>query len=123
MLRLALLVALVLPGAAFGAGPTLVARDLPLGAVRTLSAVSAPVRFNMVGLHWQGSGDVRFRTRSLRGVWSAWQAAGPEPEDQPDRSSGERRRTAAWRLGSPYFVPASDRIEYRTSGAVRRLRA
>ena len=71
---------------------------------------AAPQRFDLVGLHWQGTGTVLFRTRSLAGRWSAWQRAAPEDEDQPDRGSREARARAGWRLGNPYWVGPSDRL-------------
>ena len=51
-------------------GVTIVSRDLPVGGARTLASTQAPIRFDLVGLHWQGSGGVLFRTRSLAGRWS-----------------------------------------------------
>ena len=54
--------ALAVPAFALAAGPTLTMREVPLHATRT-SAAAAP-RFNMVGLHWRGSGSVAYRTRS-----------------------------------------------------------
>ena len=58
-------------GAAHATDVTIVSRDVPLHGGRSLSA-AAPTRFDMVGLHWQGSGTPLFRTRSLSGRWSAW---------------------------------------------------
>ena len=80
--------ALVLPGAAL-ADATIVSRDVPLHGERALAA-SAPARFTLVGLHWQGSGRVEFRTRSTNGRWTEWFPAAPEDEDVPDRGSAER---------------------------------
>ncbi len=122
LLFTAFLAALALPGLAWATAPTFVARDLPLHG-RTLAGVEAPLRFDLVGLHWQGRGTVRFRTRSLGGHWSAWQRGAPEAEDQPDRSSPEARRRRGWRLGNPFWAGPSDRIEYRVSAGIRRLRA
>ena len=68
--------ALVLPGAAL-ADATIVSRDVPLHGERAPEA-STPSRFTLVGLHWQGSGRVEFRTRSVGGRWSAWLPAAPE---------------------------------------------
>jgi hypothetical protein len=103
------------PAAAFGEA-SLTVREVPLHGERTLAA-AAPSRFDMVGLHWRGSGSVEFRTRSVSGRWSAWQPAAPEAEDLPDHPSG------VWRFGNPYWVGASDRIAYRLDGRVARLRA
>jgi hypothetical protein len=112
--------ALVLPGAAL-ADATIVSRDVPLHGERALAAAT-PSRFTLVGLHWQGSGRVEFRTRSSAGRWSAWLPAAPEAEDLPDRGSGENRR-GAWRLGNPYWVGDSNAIRYRLHGDVRQLRS
>jgi len=103
------------PAAAFGEA-SLTMRDVPLHGERTLAA-SQPARFDMVGLHWQGSGSVDFRTRAVNGRWSAWRPAAPEAEDLPDGAGG------AWHLGNPYWVGASDHIAYRLHGRVTRLRA
>jgi hypothetical protein len=114
------LAAFAFPGAAL-ADATIVSRDVPLHGERELAS-SAPPRFTLVGLHWQGRGSVEFRTRGASGRWTAWQPAAPEGEDRPDRGSAENRR-GAWRLGNPYWVGASNAIRYRLHGDVRRLRA
>jgi hypothetical protein len=111
----AVLAALATTGAA-AAAVTAVGRDVVLPGARTL-ATAAPGRFDLVGLHWQGAGDVRFRTRDVRGRWSAWRPAAPEAEDLPDGPRGP------WRVGNPYWTGGSDRIEYRLIGRVKRLRA
>ncbi len=41
----------------------------------------------------------------------------------PDPGSSERRATAGWRIGNPFWVGDSDRIETRTIGSVSRVRA
>ena len=96
---------------------TLVAREVPLHGARTLAASSTP-RFDLVGLHWQGSGSVEFRTRSVGGAWSAWRPAAPEAEDGPDHPV-----QPGWRIGNPYWTGMSDRIAYRLHGRVTRVRA
>jgi N-acetylmuramoyl-L-alanine amidase-like protein len=117
----AALVLLAVPSSAFGADATLVSRELPLHGERTLAA-SQPQRFNLVGLHWQGSGRVLFRTRGLQGRWSSWRPAAPEAEDRPDPGSRELARRG-WRIGNPYWTGPGDRLEVRTLGTVRRVRA
>jgi N-acetylmuramoyl-L-alanine amidase/FlgD Ig-like domain len=97
--------------------------DLPVNGSRTLAATGGAAPFDLVGLHWRGPGRLAFRTRSLAGRWSAWRAAAPEPEDAPDPSSPEAAVHSGWRLGSPWWVGPSDRIETRTSGRVSRIRA
>ncbi|MDX6438975.1 MAG: hypothetical protein QOF45_1558, partial [Gaiellaceae bacterium] len=98
-------------------------RDVPLRAQRSLTAGKPTAQFNLVGLHWRGAGTVQFRTRSLAGRWSSWVDAAPEAEDRPDAGTDERARLSSWRLGNPWWVGASDRIEYRLRGKVTRLRA
>jgi flagellar hook assembly protein FlgD len=123
--RLLFLIALVLvlPAPAVAGDATIVSRDVALAGQRVLASTAAPSRFNLVGLHWRGSGSVQFRTRSLAGRWSAWVDAAPEAEDRPDAGTAERGRLASWRLGNPWWVGPSNRIEYRTRGTVTRLRA
>jgi hypothetical protein len=118
----AALVFFTAPAAAF-AGATLTMRDVPLHGERTLASASAPREFDMVGLHWRGSGSVQFRTRSLSGKWSAWRVAAPEGEDLPDSGTAETLATRGWRLGNPHWAGPSNRIAYRLHGKVLRLRA
>src|SRR5262249_4584963 len=63
-LRIAALLFVLSPAAAWAAGPTIRSQDLPIGVSRTTAAVAAPEHFDLVGLHWQGAGTVQFRTRS-----------------------------------------------------------
>ena len=105
------------------AEPTLTVVDVPLGGARVLTASATPDRFDLVGLHWQGTGAVQFRTHRSEGGWSGWRAAAPEAEDRPDADSLEARAAARWHVGSPWWVGASDRITYRLRGQVNRLRA
>ena len=123
ILRLAILLALAFPAAALAEDATIVTRNVPLAGERALASSKPPARFNLVGLHWRGPGSVQFRTRSLAGRWSAWEAAAPEAEDQPDSGTPERARSGSWRLGNPWWVGPSDRIEYRLRGKVTKLRA
>ena len=66
-LRLALLLLLAAPGAAWAADATITSQDLPIGVVRSPGAAVAPQRFDLVAFHWQGSGRVLFRARSQAG--------------------------------------------------------
>ena len=119
-LLVATLLFLATPAAALG-GVSLVVRDVPLHGERTLAA--ATPQFDLVGLHWRGTGTVQFRTHSFEGRWSAWLRADPEAEDLPNVGSPEARASKGWRLGNPYWTGTSDRIEYRLRGRVDRLRA
>lgn len=122
-IRVALVLFFLTPAAAWAGEATIRAQDLPVGVSRTTAAAAAPQQFDLVGLHWQGSGSVRFRTRSVDGRWSTWRTAAPEPDDLPDRSARESRALRGWHLGSPYWVGPSDRLAWRIRGDVRRLRA
>ena len=127
------LAALALPGMA-DAGVRVVARDLPVAAPnasrataataeRTLAPRTAPLRFNLVGLHWRGSGEVWFRTAPAAGRWGGWAPARPEEEDRPDAQSGENRADAGWKLGNPYWTGTARRLQVRVRGDVTRVRA
>jgi flagellar hook assembly protein FlgD len=120
-----LVVALTLLAAAPAtADVRMLARDEPVGALaREHAARPAPLRFDLVGLHWRGSGSVWFRTRSVDGAWSPWQPARPEAEDAPDRGTREARAAGRWKLGNPYWTGDSDAIDYRLAGRVTALRA
>ncbi len=124
LLLIPFLAVLLLPAQAYAGDATIVARDLllPGTAGRSLAA-AAPARFDLVGIHWRGSGSVEFRARSVSGRWSAWESAAPEAEDRPDAGTSERAAAGRWRLGNPWWVGPSNRLEVRTHGVVTRLRA
>ena len=63
----ALFTLLAVPGLA-RAEPGIAYRDLPLSDGRAVTSVA---RFDLVGLHWRGTGDLSFRTRGDTGRWSA----------------------------------------------------
>ena len=109
---------LAFPGTAFGAG-LVQQRDLrPQASLHVLS----PGRFQLVGLHWRGSGRVEYRTRGLAGHWSRWRLSDDE-DALPDRGSAEARSTRGWRVGEPQWTGPSNAIQYRTVGSVARVRA
>jgi flagellar hook assembly protein FlgD len=119
-----LLLAAFCAGTASASDVRLVSRDEPVARSATEPlARAAPIRFDMVGLHWRGSGDVMFRTRSLEGLWSAWQPARPEAEDRPDRGTSETVARRGWKLGNAYWTGPATSIQYRFSGEILRLRA
>jgi hypothetical protein len=115
-LFLIFVLALSLPGVAIAgtvATPdvTMVSRDVPLGG-RALQAAGAPMRFDMLGLHWQGGGTVAYRTRSAEGRWSAWRTADADlPQTNPP-----------WHFGNLDWTGASTAVQFRTHG-VTHLRA
>jgi flagellar hook assembly protein FlgD len=109
-LLLATIAVLAAPASALAAGPILTMREVPLHATRVLQA--APPRFNMVALHWQGSGSVSYTTRSDAGGWTPWRV-----EDD------DNNRSHSWRLGNIVWAGPSNAIHFRTTGRVVRLRA
>src|SRR3954471_10421711 len=116
---LLLAVALLAPAAAKAGDVTMVHRDVPLGE-RTLQAAEAPIRFNLLGLHWQGTGSVDFRTRLAAGAWSAWRTA--DADSGPDRASKESRQPR-WHDGNLDWTGAATKVQFRPAGTVSRLRA
>jgi hypothetical protein len=131
VLTLVAAIAAVAPAAASASDVRFATRSEPIhlarlsagGAAPRLAAGPAPFRFNMVGLHWKGRGDVWFRTALERGAWSDWQPARPEDEDAPDVGHPEAATSAEWKLGNPYWTGRARFIEYRFEGPVVRLRA
>jgi hypothetical protein len=97
--------------------------DIPLAGARAPASPAAERPFTLVGLHWRGRGRVAFRTRTIEGRWSGWRQAAPEEEDGPSPGSPELRPRAGWRIGNPWWVGPSDRIEVRRTGDVSRVRA
>jgi len=98
-------------GSALAADPvTMVVRDVSLHAGSRSLAAAAP-RFNMVGVHWQGSGTPWYRVRFASGGWSAWKAA--------DDDWG---RTGVWRKSLGDWTGPADAIQFRLAGKVTRLR-
>ncbi len=89
-------------------------QEVPLVS-RSLAALPAPMHFNMLGLHWLGTGAVLYRTHRLHGRWSNWAAA--DADSAPDGGTGR------WHDGNVEWTGASDGVQFRRIGAVRRLRA
>src|SRR5438034_5240143 len=121
VLLVSLAATLAVPGFARAGEVAMVQRDLPLGAVRQLASVPAAPNFNMVGIHWQGSGRVLFRAHRLHGRWAAWVEA--DADGGPDASSAERHATRAWHDANLVWTGASDGLRYQAIGDVRRVRA
>jgi hypothetical protein len=115
VLRLVLLLLFVSPGTALAAGTTMASHDVRAGVNRPAH------QFDLVGLHWKGTGTVSFRTRSIAGRWTGWRDAAPE-DDGPDPRTHELRMRG-WQLGSPYWTGRSNGIQVRTSGRITRVRA
>jgi hypothetical protein len=116
-LLLILSIGLALPGIARAAtvrtpDVTMVSRDVPL-AGRALQAAAAPLRFDMLGIHWQGKGGVAYRTRAVGGRWSSWRAVDADgPQTDPP-----------WHFGNLDWTGASDAVQFRTAKGVTHLRA
>ena len=121
-LLLALCAAAAVPATAAADEVRVVQRQEPLDAVRSSLVRTAPAPFTLVGIHWQGSGEVAFRTALERGRWSAWRSARPEEEDLPDRSSPEGVASLGWKVGNPWWTGEARYIQYRVSGRVTTLR-
>jgi N-acetylmuramoyl-L-alanine amidase-like protein len=121
-LAAACLIVLALPATALAEDAHIATVAVPVRGERGAASVRPSV-FNLVGLHWRGSGTVLFQTRSTTGRWSAWRAAAPEAEDVPDVASPETTATRGWQIGSPWWVGAANAIRYRLRGEVRALRA
>jgi hypothetical protein len=102
--------ALALPAAARAGGPGLTVRDVPLHAARSLAAATPP--FDMVGLHWRGSGTVSFSARAVSGRWGAW-----------TRADADDLVQHGWHIGGIHWTGAADAVRFRTTGHVSRLRA
>ena len=123
VVTITVLVGLALVPAAFGSSTAhSVTVELQPRGSGTFGVASRLAHFTLAGVSWRGTGSVELRTRGLSGQWSAWRAAAPEDEDGPDAGSVEQRR-AGWRLGNPWWVGVSDRIEARAAGDVSAVRA
>ncbi|MGH3050500.1 MAG: peptidoglycan recognition protein family protein, partial [Gaiellaceae bacterium] len=118
-LLLALAFLLAAPALAH-AGVSMTAREIPLRGERTLEAVAAPKRFDLLAVHWQGPGSVLYSTRAPNGRWSGWRAA--DADQYPDDGSSENR-LPGWRLGGLDWVGQATAARFRTKGRVTRLRA
>jgi hypothetical protein len=122
-LVLPLLLALLSPAPAAAGLASLEVHELPLHGERTLSAGGHMASFQLVGIHWRGSGTLDLRTQGAGGRWSPWQPVAEDEADGPDSGSPEARATRGWRLGAPVWVGKADRVEVRTHGRVTRARA
>jgi hypothetical protein len=116
------LAAAATPELATAATTSLSTVDLELADGRR-TLVERSGRFTLVGLNWQGSGKVMFRTRSTDGRWTRWRAAAPEDEDGPDVGTREGRKSSGWRVGNPWWVGPSNRLEIERIGRVGRVQA
>ncbi len=121
LLRPLALVALAFPATAQAGQVAVTARDVAFGSSRSLASAAPTQRFNMLGVHWRGSGAVEFRTHRIHGAWSGWKDA--DADAAPDLSSPERRAAAGWHAGNLVWTGGSDAVQYRTRGRVTKVRA
>ncbi len=110
----ALVAALALPAPARAGDVAMRVQDVALGA-RSLAGTAPAINFNMVALHWRGTGTVLYRTKRLHGGWRPWTAA--DADVAPDGGTG------GWHDGDLDWVGASSAIQYRTRGSIRALRS
>jgi flagellar hook assembly protein FlgD len=109
LLLAVVLLTFAMPATARAGDVAMRVQDVPLG--RSLASAPRPTNFNMLGLHWIGTGSVAYRTRTLHGRWRAWHDA------DSDNSTG------AWHDGNLDWTGASSGVQYRVRGDVRRLRS
>jgi flagellar hook assembly protein FlgD len=112
----------IAPGTATAQDVRIVARDVSPAAAQASVARAAPLEFNMVGIHWRGSGRVWFRTASSPGQFGPWHPSQPEEEDAPDPRSHELAESAGWHVGNPWWTGDAAWIDYRVRGSVTGLR-
>ena len=117
ILRLALLLALAFPAAAQAEDATIVMRTVPLAGERALASREAtrPLQPRRAPLARAGLGAVpdALARRSLERLGGC-SSRGRGPARQRHRASAAR--SGSWRLGNPWWVGPSDRIEYRLRG-------
>jgi len=106
--------ALAFPAFAHAGDVAMRVQEVPLGA-RSLAAAPAAMHFNMLAMHWTGSGGVSYRVHRLRGRWTAWTAA--DADVAPDGGTGR------WHDGNLDWTGAADRVQFRVRGEVSRLRS
>ena len=120
-LVLVTLAVLASSGPAAAALTSIRATDLTLRGAIAITAATQP--FELVGVHWKGPGRIEVRTRAVEGGWSVWHEMTPGRADGPDTGAPEAAAREGWRIGSPEWVGASDRLEVRTRGRVSAVRA
>src|SRR6266576_3864845 len=106
--------ALLAPSVARAGDVAMRVQDVQLGP-RGLSTAVTPMHFNMLGVHWTGTGGVEYRVHRLHGKWQPWVAV--DDDARPDGGTGR------WHDGNLDWTGASDRVAFRHAGDVRRLRA
>jgi hypothetical protein len=111
---LAAFAALAVPPFAHAGDVAMRVREVTLGA-RAVSVAAPSMHFNMLAVHWTGSGSVGYRVHRLPGRWARWAVA--DADVAPDGGTG------AWHDGNLEWTGAADGVEFRRYGEVRRLRS
>jgi hypothetical protein len=114
VVALAALAALAVPSLAHAGDVAMRVQEVPLGS-RSLAAVQPAMHFNMLAVHWIGSGSVSYRVHRLHGRWSAWITA--DADVSPDGGTGR------WHDGNLDWTSAADGVQFRPRGEVSRLRS
>ena len=70
----------------------------------SLAGVQPSQHFNMLAVHWIGTGTVAYRTRKLHGTWQPW------------RDADADNRTGAWHDGNLDWTGASGGLQFRVTG-------
>jgi N-acetylmuramoyl-L-alanine amidase len=91
--------------------------ELAPAAAPRAAVLSAPKRFQMVGLRWRGRSDPRIelRAHSPDGRWTHWVPVPGDTEDAPDPGRGEPMPQG---YSAPVWVGEADRVQYRLSRRV-----
>ena len=106
---LAALAALAVPSLAHAGGVAMRVQEVPLGP-RTAAGVQPSMHFNMLAVHWIGSGAVSYRVHRFDRGWSTW--ATSDGDVAPDGGTGR------WRFGNLYWTGAADDVQFRDRKSV-----
>ncbi len=110
LLLAAVFAAFVVPPTATAGDVSMRVHDVPLGA-RQLESAGESAPFNMLGLHWIGSGTVAYRTRGPGRGWRAWRVADAD------------NRSGSWHDGNLDWTGTARAVQFRVRGSVTRLRS
>src|SRR3954447_26659243 len=121
--------ALIVPGAAHASanGASDFEMRAPVGASAALAGpykshlLRAPKRFDLVGMRWRGSlrPTISLRARKANGHWTKWTRVPSDPDDSPDKGSGERTRGG---FSAPVWTGDADLVQFKLSRRVPGLR-
>ena len=83
--------------------------------------LSAPKRFNLVGLTWEGDSEpeIHLRVRQAGEGWGPWTDVPAGPDGGPDPGRSERSVDG---VSSPVWAGEADNVQYRLSEPVPNLR-